>query len=169
MKQDAADLGLQRQVHFFGNVGDDTKFGLMALSDIFVSASRHEGFGLVFLEAMAVGLPVISYDEGGQSEFLQDGLTGALVPSSRRERLFEKIRQLVDNRQLRQHISRHNIAYVENFFIERCAQQYEKKYRRLMKITPSGERSCRGPRPLEADSLKFITQQCLSAGKIPPA
>ncbi len=134
LKQDAADLGIQRQVHFLGNVDDDTKFGVMALSDIFVSASRHEGFGLVFLEAMAVGLPVISYDEGGQSEFLQDGITGALVAGSKREGLFEKIRQFVDDKQLRQRISRHNLAYVKNFFIERCAQQYEKKYRHLMKI-----------------------------------
>jgi glycosyltransferase involved in cell wall biosynthesis len=86
----------------------------------------------VFLEAMAVGLPVISYNKGGQSEFLLDDLTGALVPSGNSERLFEKIRQMVENEQLRQHISRHNLAYVENFFIEWCAQKYEEKYLSLI-------------------------------------
>lgn len=134
LQQDAANLGLHRRVHFLGNIDDDAKFGVMALSDIFVSASRHEGFGLVFLEAMAVGLPVVSYNKGGQRDFLQDDLTGALVSSGNSQRLFKKIRQMVDNRQRRQHISRHNLAYVENFFIERCAQKYEEKYWSLVEM-----------------------------------
>jgi len=132
LQQDASDLAIDRQVLFLGNVDDETKFGMMGLSNIFVSASSHEGFGLVFLEAMAVGLPVISYNKGGQNEFLLDDLTGALVPSGNSEQLFEKIRQMVKNEQLRQHISRHNLAYVENFFIERCAQKYEEKYLSLI-------------------------------------
>ncbi len=135
LRQNAADLGVYHQVRFLGNVDDDTKFGLMALCDLFVSASRHEGFGLVFLEAMAVGLPVVSYDEGGQREFLLDGTTGALVAGGRRERLFDEIRRLVDSRELRRRIRRHNAAYAENFFIERCAQQYEETYRRLVRDT----------------------------------
>ena len=132
LRQQAADCGIRRQVRFLGNVDDDTKFGLMERCDLFVSASRHEGFGLVFLEAMALGLPVVSYDEGGQSEFLLDGITGALVAGGRRARLFDEIRRLVESRELRQRIRRHNMAYAENFFIERCAQQYEEKYRHLV-------------------------------------
>lgn len=133
LKQHAAALEVHRQVYFLRDLDDGTKFGVMELSDIFVSASRHEGFGLVFLEAMAVGLPVVSYDSGGQEEFLRDGVTGALVPSSRSELLFEKIRILVDSPKLRHRISQHNRRYIEKFYIERCAQRYEEKYLSLIK------------------------------------
>jgi glycosyltransferase involved in cell wall biosynthesis len=40
----------------------------------------HKGFGLVYVEAMAAGLPVVTYDHGGQTDFLVDGVTGRLVP-----------------------------------------------------------------------------------------
>ena len=90
LKQTAAALNIHRQVRFLGNVDDNTKFGVMALSDIFVSASRHEGFGLVFLEAMAVGLPVVSYDNGGQEDFIRNGVSGAMAPNGDKALLLEK-------------------------------------------------------------------------------
>ena len=61
-----------------GRVGEE-KFQIMCASDIYVSTAIHEGFGLVFLEAMESGLPVISYNNGGQVDFLMDNTTGFLV------------------------------------------------------------------------------------------
>ena len=46
------------------------KYAALSMADAFVTASQHEGFGLVFLEAMAFGLPVLCYDRGGQTDFL---------------------------------------------------------------------------------------------------
>ena len=53
---------------------------LMAASDVFAMASRWEGLGLVFLEAMAAGLPVLSTDVSAIPEVVADGVTGRLVP-----------------------------------------------------------------------------------------
>ena len=66
-------------MHVLGQVSDEQKYAALAISDVFVSASQHEGFGLVFLEAMAFGLPVVCYDRGGQTDFLTSGETGAVV------------------------------------------------------------------------------------------
>jgi glycosyltransferase involved in cell wall biosynthesis len=80
LKKEVADRQLGSKVRFMGFVEEMEKFRLLRLSDIYVSTSQHEGFGLVFLEAMACGLPVICYDYGGQTDFLEDGTTGYLAP-----------------------------------------------------------------------------------------
>ena len=59
-----------------GQVWEQGKFQALASADIFASTSQHEGFGLVFLEAMAFGLPVVCFNHGGQTDFLQSGETG---------------------------------------------------------------------------------------------
>lgn len=73
-----AELGLQARVHFTGWLEDVAAF-LPAL-DIFVSSSRVEPFGLVMVEAMAAGLPVVATSTGGAREIVEDGVTGKLVP-----------------------------------------------------------------------------------------
>jgi glycosyltransferase involved in cell wall biosynthesis len=95
------------------------------MSDIFVSTSQHEGFGLVFLEAMAYGLPIVCYDRGGQVDFLSTPTTGALVKLNDIERFTRAVLDLHASPERRGQIRRHNLATVESFFIERCARRYE--------------------------------------------
>ena len=90
-----AELGLDGHVLFLGGLSDQEKFDVLGMSDLYVSSSQHEGFGLVFLEGMAAGLPVVCYDHGGQTDFLEDGATGYLVPLNDREKLGNCIRELV--------------------------------------------------------------------------
>jgi glycosyltransferase involved in cell wall biosynthesis len=71
----AQRLNVAERVRFLGWVSDEDKFTALASADVFVSTSQHEGFGLMYLEAMACGLPVVTYDNGGQTDFLQDGET----------------------------------------------------------------------------------------------
>jgi glycosyltransferase involved in cell wall biosynthesis len=92
---------------------------------VFVSATQHEGFGLVFLEAMAFGLPIICYDHGGQTDFLVDGKTGYLVKLNDFERLTRSMVDLHDRPETRAAMADYNRELVENYFIENCARQYE--------------------------------------------
>lgn len=127
--QQAEKLGLSDRVRFFGRVNDQEKFQILSLSDIYVSTSDHEGFGLVFLEGMATGLPVVCYDKGGQNDFLKDGETGFVVPLGENELFAAQLSRLCGDEQLRRAFKQFNSQYVEKFFMEHCAQQYDDLYR----------------------------------------
>jgi glycosyltransferase involved in cell wall biosynthesis len=121
----AAEAGLSGRVHLLGQVSDERKYQALGIADVFVSATQHEGFGLVFLEAMAYGLPIISYDHGGQTDFLVDGKTGHLVALNDFNRLTQSIVDLHDRPQAGAAMGDYNRKLVEDYFIENCARRYE--------------------------------------------
>lgn len=125
LKAKASELDVDRHVRFMGALSDQDKVDLLGLADLYVASSQHEGFGLVFLEGMAAGLPVVCYDHGGQTDFLVDGETGYLVPLNDRETLAKRIRELVIDAGLRQKMSEINRLRVERYFIEAMAESYE--------------------------------------------
>ena len=75
----AEDLGVAQQVIFAGFVPDDELIDHYRLADAYVMPSK-EGFGIVYLEAMACGIPVIAGDDDGSADPLQDGKVGWQVP-----------------------------------------------------------------------------------------
>lgn len=79
LKALASELGVSGRVQFKGFVSEEDKFRLLRISDAFVYTSQHEGFGIVFLEALGAGLPVVCYDKGGQVDFLRDGVNARVV------------------------------------------------------------------------------------------
>jgi teichuronic acid biosynthesis glycosyltransferase TuaC len=80
LEAQVAKLGLVDRVHFLGPMpSDDLKWPLSA-SDVFVLATRNEGWANVFLEAMACGLPVVTTDVGGNAEVVCRDELGSIVP-----------------------------------------------------------------------------------------
>jgi glycosyltransferase involved in cell wall biosynthesis len=127
-------LGLQDQVIFAGFVTDEEKFQYLDAGDLYVSTSQHEGFGIVFLEAMACGLPIVCYDKGGQADFLENTVTGYLVDFGNSDAFREKLSCLIDNESERVAIGVHNRDYVRRkYSISRCAVSYLEFYERMMK------------------------------------
>jgi phosphatidylinositol alpha-1,6-mannosyltransferase len=72
--------GVLRHVHFLGGLSSAELAACYSACEIFALPSRGEGFGLVYLEAMARGKPVIGGAHGGAPEIIEDGVTGYLVP-----------------------------------------------------------------------------------------
>ena len=88
-------LGLSNCFHFVGGI-DDLREHLSA-SDIFVLPSRSEGFSNAIVEAMAASLPVVATNVGGNSEAVEDGVTGFIVPIDDPVALSAAITQLISN------------------------------------------------------------------------
>jgi glycosyltransferase involved in cell wall biosynthesis len=89
------------KVRFLGFVDDDAKWRLIAQADIVVIPSRFESFGLVAVEAMMFGKPVISTTAGGIPEVVEDGVTGILIPPGDALALAKAMRRLIDDADLR--------------------------------------------------------------------
>jgi glycosyltransferase involved in cell wall biosynthesis len=93
-------------VRFFGNLPDGELAGIYDGADIFAMTSVNldrsiEGFGLVYLEAAAHGLPVVAHDVGGVGEAVVDGVTGLLVPPNRPAQLAAAFEKLIHDSELR--------------------------------------------------------------------
>ena len=95
----AGDLGLARAVRFLGYIPlADRRMGEL---DVLAVCSRAEPCGLVSLEAMARGVPVVATDSGGSPELVRDGQEGFLVPYGDDEALASRLGQLLENPPLR--------------------------------------------------------------------
>lgn len=92
LEREACSLGLTGRVEFVGAVGDSADF--YRRLDCFVLPSLDEAFGLVLLEAMAAGLPVVGTRVGGIPEILEDGVQGRLVAPADSQALAGAIREL---------------------------------------------------------------------------
>ena len=93
-------------VRFFGNLPDEELAQIYDRADIFAMTSINhglsiEGFGLVYLEAAAHGLPTVAHDIGGVSEAVLDGRTGLLVPPNRPAQLAAAFEKLIHDEALR--------------------------------------------------------------------
>jgi L-malate glycosyltransferase len=141
LRRQASALGLRTRVHFFGRLSEDEKFRILHLADLFVSTSQHEGFGLVFLEAMACGLPVVCYDCGGQTDFLESGTTGAVVPLNDRDGFARQLQALLDQPGLRASIGAENRQRAEAYYIDSCARRYETVFEEVVALHRERPRS----------------------------
>lgn len=80
LRNQTAKLGLSERVRFLGHIGPERLAEPLSAADVFVLATRNEGWANVFLEAMACGLPVVTTDVGGNPEVVCDPALGTLVP-----------------------------------------------------------------------------------------
>jgi len=104
MKKLAGKLGVMDCVKFLGWIPPEKIKTYYRKASIFVMPSLMEGFGLVFLEAMAQGLPIIGGNVGGTLELIKDGKNGFLVNPGDVSTLGVKIRELLTNLELRRRV-----------------------------------------------------------------
>ncbi len=129
LEQLASDLKISEQTHFLRGLTSEQLFTCYAACDVFALPSRGEGFGLVFLEAMAHAKPVIGGAHGGIPDIVEDGVTGTLVPHGNAERLADALQFLFANPDRAREMGAHGKDRVEKNF---SFEQFQLRLARIL-------------------------------------
>jgi glycosyltransferase involved in cell wall biosynthesis len=131
LKALAAELGVDQRVIFMGHFHDVRK--VFELMDLYVLSSTREGLPNTVLEAMAMGVPIVSTDVDGVKEAVSDQREAFLVPAQDSAKLAEGIARMLDDRALRERLARDARAKVESdFSFAHRTRTIENLYRQLM-------------------------------------
>ena len=119
LKELSIKMGLKDSVKFAGFVEEDLKPLYYHSADIFClpSVTMAEAFGIVNLEAMACGLPIISSELGGIPDIVQNGRNGIIVEPGNVEALSDAMKELVENDMLRVKMSLEGKKMSEDLFL----------------------------------------------------
>lgn len=130
-----SDLAIKEKVEdniiFCGYVSAEDKYKYLSLSDAFILTSLHEGFGIVFMEAMYCSLPIICTNHGGQTDFLEEKQNALLIDVGDVESCKNSIIELSVNKKLYKTLSDNNKEKVKEFYAESVAMRYVEIFREL--------------------------------------
>ena len=123
-----SELGIEELVTFQGAEDQDSLVYYYSAAEMVVVPSHYESFGMVALEAMACGTPVVASKVGGLAFNVQDGRTGFLVPERDPAALADRIRLLLSKPHLRQDLGAEAIRWVSQYSWPSVADRILKIY-----------------------------------------
>jgi D-inositol-3-phosphate glycosyltransferase len=126
------DLAVGQTVVFLGKRDQDKLPYYYSAAQLLVMPSHYESFGMVALEAMACGTPVIASEVGGLAYLVRDGETGFTIPDQEPEALCEKISWLLRDHNLHETMSQRAVEYAQDYAWEKIAKQIVDLYRSLL-------------------------------------
>ncbi|MEA2007557.1 MAG: glycosyltransferase [Chloroflexota bacterium] len=136
LKTLAAELGVAEQVQFTGFVPHDHLPEIYRQADIFVTASPIETQGLVALEAMACGLPIVGVDALALPDLIRHGINGYLVMPEDEQAIAEAVSQLLQSSTLRRAMGRESRRLALQHSMPEIAQAYERLYEQVCSQPP---------------------------------
>lgn len=141
LHQLAQELGLEDCVRFTGPLLPDELSRYLSAADVFVLATRNEGWANVFLEAMACGLPVVTTNVGGNAEVVCHAELGVIVPLGDADALLRALRQALRDPWDRNAIRRYAAANTWDRRIDVLEQEFNSLARRCDPLDSSLSRA----------------------------
>jgi len=126
LKRDAASLSVAGRVAFLGHIPFSALAAEYRRADIFCLPSRQEGFGIVFLEAMAAGLPIVAARASAVPEVVADGECGLLVAPQNPEELASVLARLLSDPAERRRLASGGIERVRRYDAREVAAEFLK-------------------------------------------
>lgn len=128
-------LGIASKVRCFGPTHGEALACLYRKAMLFVLPSDEEGLGIVILEAMASGIPVVSTASGGPEVAVTDGVTGFLTPIGDEDALARAMLRLIDDKELRDRCGAAGRAAArDKFSLDACGDVFLRQYERLVSL-----------------------------------
>lgn len=131
------ELGLQDLVTFLGKKGQDVLPYYYSASDVVVVPSHYESFGMVALEAMACGTPVVASQVGGLAFLIQDGVTGFHVPDQDVPALADRLALLLDEPETRATMGANAAELAQGYTWRLIAEQIVGLYQEILAERPA--------------------------------
>jgi D-inositol-3-phosphate glycosyltransferase len=136
-----ARLGIHDLVTFLGAKDQQILPNYYAAAEMVVMPSHYESFGMVALEAMAMGTPVIASEVGGLAHLVRHGYTGFHVPSRNPEALAARLYDLLADKERRQELGRQARLYAQEYDWSIIARRMVEVYRSLRKLQRQSSRN----------------------------
>ncbi len=127
LQQKINTLNLQRHVTLAGSVEPAAMATWYRLGDVFIFASKSETQGMVILEAMAAGLPVVAVRSSGIDDVVRQGFNGFKTPE-KQDVWCERVQQLLEQDALRQQMSEQALAFARDYSVEQFAKDVRRIY-----------------------------------------
>lgn len=107
--------GYVDRVKFSGFLAHEDLLAVYKMADVFVLPTLNEGFGLVLLEAMAFGVPVVASNVGGIAEIINNGVNGFLIPPASPQKLAEAIEKILYDERCREYLIKNAWVKLQQF------------------------------------------------------
>ncbi len=131
LREIVSAFGIEQKVVFVGEASEEKLVAAYQACEMFVLPSEWEAFGVVLVEAMAAGKPVIGSDRGAIPRLVKDGKNGFVVPFADVSKLKEKIALLLKDKKLASKMGQRGKEFAKQFSWQTVARDTEKLYLKL--------------------------------------